>query len=46
MASIRKREWTTRMGEHKEAWVVDYVDHTESAASKRFLQKKTPKRGR
>jgi integrase len=24
--SVRKREWTTRKGEHKEAWLVDYVD--------------------
>jgi integrase len=26
--SVRKREWTTRLGEHKEAWVADYVDGT------------------
>jgi integrase len=24
--SVRKREWTTRLGEHKEAWIVDYSD--------------------
>jgi len=26
MASIRKRKWTTRQGEVKEAWIVDYTD--------------------
>jgi hypothetical protein len=24
--SVRKRQWTTRKGEKKEAWIVDYVD--------------------
>jgi integrase len=24
--SVRKREWVTRLGEHKEAWIVDYSD--------------------
>ena len=24
--SVRKRTWTTRKGEMKEAWVVDYAD--------------------
>ena len=24
--SVRKRVWTTRKGETKEAWIVDYVD--------------------
>jgi integrase len=24
--SVRKRKWTTRLGEQREAWVVDYVD--------------------
>ena len=28
--SVRKRAWTTSKGEHKEAWVVDYVDQTLS----------------
>jgi integrase len=23
--SVRKREWTTRSGERKEAWIVDYA---------------------
>jgi integrase len=26
--SVRKREWTTRKGEQKEAWIVDYADNT------------------
>jgi hypothetical protein len=24
--SVRKRTWTTAMGEIKEAWIVDYTD--------------------
>jgi integrase len=24
--SVRKRSWVTRLGEHKEAWIVDYTD--------------------
>jgi len=24
--SVRKREWVTRKGEKKEAWILDYVD--------------------
>jgi integrase len=31
--SVRKREWTTRKGEAKEAWIVDYTD----GASKRHI---------
>ena len=26
--SVRKRTWTTRKGEAKEAWIVDYADGT------------------
>ena len=38
--SVRKRTWTTRKGEKKEAWIVDYVDqdgdrHIETFASKK-----------
>jgi integrase len=38
--SVRKREWTTRDGETKQAWVVDYVDqqgkrHIETYALKK-----------
>jgi len=32
--SVRKRTWTTRQGERKEAWVVSYTD----AAGKRHIQ--------
>lgn len=37
--SVRKRKWTTRSGEAKEAWIVDYVDqkgerHIETFAKK------------
>jgi integrase len=38
--SVRKRAWTTRKGEKKEAWIVDYTDqegdrHIETFARKR-----------
>ncbi len=26
--SVRKREWTTRKGETKEAWIADFTDGT------------------
>jgi integrase len=38
--SIRRRTWTTNTGEHREAWIVDYVDqagarHIETFARRR-----------
>ena len=33
--SVRKRRWTTRQGDSKEAWIVDYVDHIRAFG--RFL---------
>jgi integrase len=27
--SVRKRSWTTGASDHREAWIVDYVDHGE-----------------
>ena len=38
--SVRKRKWKTRLGEDREAWVVDYVDrqgerHIETFATKK-----------
>ena len=38
--SIRKRKWATRLGEVREAWVVDYYDadgdrHVETFATKK-----------
>jgi integrase len=38
--SLRKRAWTTSKGEHKEAWVVDYVDQTGKRRLKTFSRKK------
>jgi integrase len=38
--SVRKRAWTTSTGEHKEAWVVDYVDQTDKRRLKTFAKKK------
>jgi integrase len=38
--SVRKRVWTTRKGETKEAWVVDYADQNGKRHLKTFLKKK------
>src|SRR5450631_3300498 len=38
--SVRKRKWTTRGGEAKEAWVVDYVDTGGKRRLKTFPRKK------
>jgi len=38
--SIRKRRWTTRKGEEKIAWVVDYVDQSGTRRLKTFAKKK------
>jgi integrase len=38
--SVRKRAWTTSKGEHKEAWVVDYVDQARKRRLKTFAKKK------
>ncbi len=38
--SVRKREWTTRKGEAKVAWVVDYVDGKGERHIQTFAKKK------
>ena len=38
--SVRKREWTTRKGETKEAWIVDYFDQNGLRHIKTFDKKK------
>jgi integrase len=38
--SVRKREWTTRKGEAKEAWIVDYTDQEGQRHIKTFKRKK------
>jgi integrase len=38
--SIRKRKWTTRLGEAKEAWVVDYTDQQGDRHIETFTHKK------
>src|SRR5262245_46018923 len=38
--SVRKREWTTRNGEQREAWVVDYADISGVRRLKTFKRKK------
>ena len=38
--SIRKRQWTTRLGEEKEAWIVDYTDQEGKRHIKTFQRKK------
>src|SRR5262245_16477291 len=38
--SVRKREWITRRGEAREAWVVDYSDQAGTRVLKTFDRKK------
>src|SRR5262245_65125667 len=38
--SVRKRTWTTRKGEDKEAWIVDYRDQNGHRALQTFDKKK------
>jgi integrase len=38
--SVRKREWVTRRGEQKQAWVVDYVDQEGDRHIETFARKK------
>jgi integrase len=38
--SVRKRKWVTRLGEAKEAWVVDYTDQQGDRHLKTFERKK------
>jgi integrase len=38
--SIRKRTWTTRKGETREAWIVNYVDGKGERHIKTFARKK------
>jgi integrase len=38
--SVRKREWTTRRGECKEAWIVDYTDQHGERHIQTFSRKK------
>jgi integrase len=38
--SVRKRQWTTRLGEPKEAWIVDYVDGQGDRHIETFAKKK------
>jgi integrase len=38
--SVRKRTWTTRRGEKKESWIVDYVDQNGERHIQTFVRKK------
>ena len=38
--AVRKRVWTTRKGERKEAWVADYVDGNDKRHIRTFTKKK------
>jgi integrase len=38
--SVRKREWITRRGEPKQAWVADFVDNNGKRQIRTFAQKK------
>ena len=38
--AVRKRKWTTRSGEQREAWIVDYTDQQGARHIKTFQRKK------
>jgi integrase len=38
--SVRKRTWVTRLGEHRESWIVDYVDQQGARHIHTFARKK------
>jgi integrase len=38
--SVRKRKWITRLGEQREAWIVDYVDQAGNRHIETFERKK------
>jgi integrase len=38
--SVRKRTWTTRRGERRAAWLVDYVDQEGDRHIETFSKKK------
>jgi integrase len=38
--SVRKRTWTTRLGEQKEAWIADFTDQQGNRHIKTFARKK------
>src|SRR6516165_2425100 len=40
IVAVRKRVWTTRKGEQKEAWIADYTDGTGKRHIQTFAQKK------
>src|SRR5262245_22711109 len=40
MASVRKRSWTSKRGEEKIAWFVDYYDQHRKRQRKQFTRKK------
>jgi hypothetical protein len=40
MATVRKREWTNRKGEHKVVWIVDYTDQRGTRRYKQFSRKR------
>ena len=40
MTSVRKRLWTTRLGEQRETWLVDYTDTSGKRRYKAFPRKK------
>src|SRR3974377_192189 len=40
LMSVRKRTWTTRKGEQREAWIVDYADQRGERHIETFDRKK------
>jgi len=41
--SVRKRVWTTRKGERKEAWIVDYAVTLRPSSARRTPMRARPK---
>ena len=37
---VRKREWVTSKGEHKESWIADYADQGGTRHIKTFSRKR------
>ena len=43
--AVRKRKWTTRSGEVREAWIIDYADQAGERHIETFKKKRMPMPG-
>ena len=46
MATVKKRIWTTKQGESREAWICDYTDQGGVRRQKTFAKKKPKSKAR